>query len=135
MAYLTVEGALAGPRHEIDLKRRAQYEPGKNVTASSGCLGCHRVGENGNAGPGPNLTDIGDRLPARRSRRPWSTRPRRCRRTPRLQQREPQQFNELVEYLGSLKSGSAMTPAPARSGTLSEPQVQAMFDRIARSTT
>src|ERR671932_40976 len=62
MAYLTIEGALAGPPTQIDLPTSAQYESGKNVMASSGCLGCHRVGENGNAGPGPELTEIGKRL-------------------------------------------------------------------------
>src|SRR5919107_2088192 len=56
MAYLTVEGALAGPPTQIDLQTATQYESGKNVVASSGCLGCHRIGENGNAGPGPKLT-------------------------------------------------------------------------------
>src|SRR3954470_11512591 len=43
MAYLTIEGALAGPPTQIDLKTTAQYERGKNVAASSGCLGCHRL--------------------------------------------------------------------------------------------
>src|SRR5215210_7865482 len=59
MFYLTLEGALAGPPTQIDLKTTAQYERGKNVAAASGCLGCHRVGENGNAGLGPDLTDVG----------------------------------------------------------------------------
>src|SRR4051794_8606221 len=54
MAYLTLEGALAGPPSQIDLAVAApQYNAGKNVASSSGCLGCHRIGENGNAGPGP----------------------------------------------------------------------------------
>src|SRR3954465_7212444 len=63
MAYLTVEGALAGAPTQIDLKTTAQYESGKNVRASSGCLGCHRVGENGNCGPGPILTHIAGHPP------------------------------------------------------------------------
>src|ERR687893_445503 len=54
---------LAGAPTEIDLKVAPQYEQGKQVAASSGCLGCHKFGENGNAGPGPALTDIGERLP------------------------------------------------------------------------
>src|SRR3954468_10263703 len=53
MAYLTIEGALAGAPTTIDLKTAPQYENGKEVMAASGCLGCHRVGENGNTGPGP----------------------------------------------------------------------------------
>src|ERR671937_859912 len=50
MAYLTLLGALAGSPTKIDLKVAARYEKGKNVAASSGCLGCHKIGENGNAG-------------------------------------------------------------------------------------
>ncbi len=62
MAYLTILGAIAGSPTEIDMKVAPQYEAGKNVVASSGCLGCHKIGENGNPGPGPPLTKIGARL-------------------------------------------------------------------------
>jgi quinol-cytochrome oxidoreductase complex cytochrome b subunit len=62
MAYLTYLGAAAGSPNEVDLKVAAQYEPGKLVVAQSGCLACHKIGENGNDGPGPELTDIGDKL-------------------------------------------------------------------------
>src|SRR3954471_5903319 len=103
MAYLTVEGALAGPPTQIDLKTTAQYESGKNVMASSGCLGCHRVGENGNSGPGPNLTHIAGHLPRQAIERtlvnPTAPMPSYS----RLQQRQPKEFKELVDYLGSLK--------------------------------
>src|SRR3954464_10467408 len=61
MTYLTVLGALAGAPTEIDLATSPQYEQGKEITASAGCLGCHKIGENGNT-LGPNLTEIGDRL-------------------------------------------------------------------------
>src|SRR3954470_15616514 len=63
MAYLTYMGASAGSPNEIDYKVAPQYTAGKLVMAQSGCLACHKVGENGNGGPGPNLTDIGDKLP------------------------------------------------------------------------
>jgi menaquinol-cytochrome c reductase cytochrome b/c subunit len=103
MAYLTVEGALAGPPSQIELKTSAQFDPGKLVVAQSGCLGCHRIGDNGNAGPGPELTEIGKRLPrqaiARTLVNPTAPMPSYS----RLQQRNPKQFNELVEYLGSLR--------------------------------
>src|SRR6059058_5821223 len=59
MAYLTIEGALAGAPTTIDLKTAPQYEKGKEVAAATGCLGCHRIGDNGNAGPGPELTHVG----------------------------------------------------------------------------
>jgi menaquinol-cytochrome c reductase cytochrome b/c subunit len=62
MGYLTYLGAAAGSPNEIDLQVAAQYEPGKLVVAQSGCLACHKIGENGNDGPGPELTDIGDKL-------------------------------------------------------------------------
>ncbi|MGH2864847.1 MAG: c-type cytochrome [Solirubrobacteraceae bacterium] len=39
-----------------------EYEAGSNVTAQSGCLACHRIGDSGNQGPGPNLTNIGSVL-------------------------------------------------------------------------
>ena len=62
MGYLTYLGASAGSPNEIDMKVAAQYEPGKLVVAQSGCLACHKIGENGNDGPGPELTEIGDKL-------------------------------------------------------------------------
>ena len=62
MAYLTYLGAAAGSPNEIDIKVAKQYEAGKLVAAQSGCLACHKIGENGNDGSGPELTDIGDKL-------------------------------------------------------------------------
>ena len=64
MAYLTWLGASAGSPNEIDMKVPARYEAGKLVAAQSGCLACHKIGENGNDGPGPELTDIGNKLAA-----------------------------------------------------------------------
>jgi menaquinol-cytochrome c reductase cytochrome b/c subunit len=63
MAYLTYLGAAAGSPNEIEYQVAAKYEAGKLAVAQSGCLACHKIGENGNGGPGPNLTDIGDKLP------------------------------------------------------------------------
>jgi cytochrome c2 len=63
MAYLTYLGAAAGSPNEIDLKVAPQYEKGKLVAAQSGCLACHKIGENGNDGPGPHLTNVADKLP------------------------------------------------------------------------
>ena len=61
MAYLTYLGASAGSPNEIDMTVRAELEPGKMVVAPSGCLACHKIGENGGT-LGPDLTDIGDAL-------------------------------------------------------------------------
>jgi mono/diheme cytochrome c family protein len=63
MGYLTYIGAAAGSPNEIEYKVAKQYEPGKLAVAQSGCLACHKIGENGNSGPGPNLTNIGETLP------------------------------------------------------------------------
>jgi menaquinol-cytochrome c reductase cytochrome b/c subunit len=102
MAYLTVLGALAGPPSEIDLATEPQFQEGRAVAASSGCLGCHKIGENGNT-LGPNLTYIGDRLGrdaiARTLINPTSPMPPYV----ALQQENPDQFAELIRYLSSLR--------------------------------
>jgi hypothetical protein len=102
MAYLTVLGALAGAPTEIDLATSPQYEEGKEITASAGCLGCHKIGENGNT-LGPNLTEIGDRLGkdaiARTLINPTSPMPS----FQALREEQPEQFDKLVEYVASLK--------------------------------
>ena len=75
MAYLTINGAEAGsvyslnikPPHSVVLagpKALKEFEAGKRAIAQSGCEACHKIGENGNPGPGPELTHIGARIPA-----------------------------------------------------------------------
>jgi menaquinol-cytochrome c reductase cytochrome b/c subunit len=102
MTYLTVLGALAGAPTEIELKTSARFERGKQVVASSGCLGCHKIGENGNT-LGPNLTHIGETLGrdaiARTLINPTTPMPS----YQSLQQEEPRQFTQLIQYLASLK--------------------------------
>jgi hypothetical protein len=39
-----------------------EFKAGRLVAAQSGCLACHRIGEDGNRGPGQNLTRVGSRL-------------------------------------------------------------------------
>lgn len=74
MAYLTYQGAHTGAPTAIEMSTPqnvkeagptilAEYEEGRKVVAQSGCLACHKIGDNGNAGPGPNLTNIASRLP------------------------------------------------------------------------
>jgi menaquinol-cytochrome c reductase cytochrome b/c subunit len=63
MAYLTYLGANSGSPNSIDMPVAKNLEAGKLVVAQSGCLACHKIGENGNDGPGPHLTDIGNKLP------------------------------------------------------------------------
>jgi menaquinol-cytochrome c reductase cytochrome b/c subunit len=111
MAYLTYLGAVAGSPTEIamkapsDLKGAAlqKYEAGKLVTAQSGCLACHKIGENGNSGPGPNLTKVGERLPreaiARTLVNPTAPMPSFS----GLQQDNPEKFDNLVDFLSQLR--------------------------------
>jgi menaquinol-cytochrome c reductase cytochrome b/c subunit len=74
MALLTYQGANAGSPTAIEMptptavkqaggNELAEYEAGRKVVAQSGCLACHKIGDNGNSGPGPELTHIGSRLP------------------------------------------------------------------------
>ena len=101
MAYLTVLGALAGSPTEIAMKAPGQ-EAGKRDVASAGCLGCHKIGENGNE-IGPELTTIGARLPrqaiARTLVNPTSPMPSYR----KLQQQDPEKFQQMVDFLSSLK--------------------------------
>jgi ubiquinol-cytochrome c reductase cytochrome b subunit/menaquinol-cytochrome c reductase cytochrome b/c subunit len=116
MGYLTYLGAAAGTPTEIDMETpaaitaqgprvAAEFEKGKQVVAQSGCLACHKVGENGNDGPGPELTDIGARLPAQAISRtlvnPTAPMPSFA----SLQEQSPDKFNAMVAFLGELKGG------------------------------
>jgi menaquinol-cytochrome c reductase cytochrome b/c subunit len=63
MGYLTYLGAAAGSPNSIEYEVAPEYEAGKLVVAQSGCLACHKIGHNGNDGPGPDLTDVATKLP------------------------------------------------------------------------
>jgi menaquinol-cytochrome c reductase cytochrome b/c subunit len=63
MAYLTYLGAVGGAPTEVEMNVSSKYEAGKEITAASGCLACHKLGENGNHGPGPDLTHIASKIP------------------------------------------------------------------------
>ena len=106
MAYLTILGAIAGPPSEIEIEVATKYEEGKAVTAASGCLGCHKIGENGNT-LGPNLTEIGDRLGkdaiARTLVNPTAPMPSYA----QLQESHPEQFDQMVDFVSSLKEDMA----------------------------
>jgi cbb3-type cytochrome c oxidase subunit III len=41
---------------------QVEYAAGKTLVAEAGCLACHKIGENGNPGPGENLTRVGSVL-------------------------------------------------------------------------
>ena len=108
IAFLTYQGANAGPPTQIDMKppsdlhgaSLAQYNAGKLVAAQSGCLACHKLGDNGNDGPGPPLTDVGSRVPkqaiARTLINPTSP-------MPSFKDLPPAKFNALVAFLSQLQ--------------------------------
>ncbi len=111
MAFLTYEGAIAGSPNQIDMETPASviangdeaersFEAGKQVVAQSGCLACHKIGENGNTGPGPDLTDIGARLPRQAIARTLvnPTAP-----MPPYNELPAEKRNNLVEFLAQLK--------------------------------
>lgn len=100
MTYLTLLGAFAGSPIQIDMKVPPQYTYGKQVAANAGCIGCHKIGENGNDGPGPNLTKIGSRLPKQAIERTLNnpTAP-----MPSFKDMPVEQKAALVDFLGQLR--------------------------------
>ncbi|MGI8427833.1 MAG: c-type cytochrome [Solirubrobacteraceae bacterium] len=111
IAYLTYAGAHAGSPNSVDMKPPAgltaaqitTFNAGKVVLGDSGCLACHVLGENGNAGPGPPLTHIGAKLRpgaiAATLRNPTTPMPP----FNRLAQQSPQKFQNLVNFLAELQ--------------------------------
>jgi quinol-cytochrome oxidoreductase complex cytochrome b subunit len=99
MAYLTYSGAVAGSPTEIDMKVAPRYEAGKEVVAGSGCLACHKLGENGNNGPGPELTHIAQRIPRAAILRSVEIGPGIM---PSFRDLPPKKLNELADFLSSL---------------------------------
>jgi ubiquinol-cytochrome c reductase cytochrome b subunit/menaquinol-cytochrome c reductase cytochrome b/c subunit len=111
MAFLTYEGANAGsptviemptPQHVVQAGGTTlqQFEAGRLVVAQSGCLACHKIGDNGNAGPGPSLTNIGGRLPRQAIARTLvnPTAP-----MPSFKNLPPKKFEAVVNFLSQLK--------------------------------
>ncbi|HUA11423.1 MAG TPA: c-type cytochrome [Solirubrobacteraceae bacterium] len=111
MAYLTYEGATTGSPTVIEMAtpksvieaggtELAEFEAGKKAVAQSGCLACHKIGDNGNPGPGPNLTNIGERIPrlaiARTLVNPTAP-------MPSFKNLPPQKFTAIISFLSQLK--------------------------------
>jgi quinol---cytochrome c reductase cytochrome c subunit, bacillus type len=108
MAYLTYAGAVAGSPNEVDMKapssasaqEKQVFEAGKLVVGQSGCLACHKIGENGNDGPGPQLTHVASKVPmqaiASTLRNPTAP-------MPSFKNLPPDKFKVLVGFLGQLK--------------------------------
>jgi menaquinol-cytochrome c reductase cytochrome b/c subunit len=111
IAYLTYSGAHTGAPTAIEMatpaavkeaggKLLAEYEEGRKVVAQSGCLACHKLGDNGNAGPGPDLTHIADRIPRQAIARTLvnPTAP-----MPSFKNLPPKKFEAIVNFLSQLK--------------------------------
>jgi mono/diheme cytochrome c family protein len=103
MGYLTFMGAEAGSPNSIDMVVPANLEKGKLVAAQSGCLACHKIGENGNDGPGPHLSNIGNVLEKGAIRRTLEnpTAP-----MPSFRGLPEDKKSALVDFLASLKEGN-----------------------------
>ncbi len=99
MAYLTYLGAKTGSPTEIDMKVSKRYEPGAHVVGQSGCLACHELGENGNNGPGPELTHIAQKIPRAAIVRSVQIGPGVM---PSYRDLPPKKLNQLADFLSSL---------------------------------
>lgn len=111
MALLTYEGANAGTPTALTIATPAsvtqqgpaavkEFEQGRLAIAASGCEACHKIGENGNDGPGPELTHIASRLPGQGIARTLvnPTAP-----MPSFKNLPPQKFTAIVYFLSQLK--------------------------------
>jgi menaquinol-cytochrome c reductase cytochrome b/c subunit len=106
IGYLTYLGAAAGSPNSIDVEVAPQYNAGKLVAAQSGCLACHKIGHNGNDGPGPQLTNIADKLPKAALRRTLEnpTAP-----MPSYRSMPEKKKQDLVEFLSQLRGNYVQT--------------------------
>jgi ubiquinol-cytochrome c reductase cytochrome b subunit/menaquinol-cytochrome c reductase cytochrome b/c subunit len=108
MAYLTYSGAHTGSPNSVDMKppsnltaaQLATWKSGADVVGESGCLACHVIGENGNNGPGPVLTNIAATVPAQQIA---STLRNPTPPMPSFKNLPPQKFNNLVYFLSTLQ--------------------------------
>jgi ubiquinol-cytochrome c reductase cytochrome b subunit/menaquinol-cytochrome c reductase cytochrome b/c subunit len=111
MAYLTVRGDNAGTPFALEVATPAavvhngqpavaRWNEGRLVIAQSGCEACHTIGNNGNGGPGPDLTHVGSRLAqleiARTLVNPTAP-------MPSFKNLPPKKFQAVVTFLEDLK--------------------------------
>jgi ubiquinol-cytochrome c reductase cytochrome b subunit/menaquinol-cytochrome c reductase cytochrome b/c subunit len=108
MAYLTYTGANTLSPNSVNLKppssltpqEKATFAAGELVVGQSGCLACHKIGDNGNDGPGPNLSHIGKILEpgaiASTLRNPTAP-------MPSFKNLPPQKFQNVVNFLSLLQ--------------------------------
>ena len=74
------------------------------MVAQSGCLACHKIGENGNDGPGPELTEDRRRgCPQQAIARTLRQPDRADAVVPEPAGQRPEKFNAIVAFLSQLK--------------------------------
>jgi menaquinol-cytochrome c reductase cytochrome b/c subunit len=113
MFFLSYLGAEAGAPSQVEIgpppaiaeaggATMLKWDTGRKLVAQSSCGGCHKIGENGNDGPGPPLTEIGDRLKEGAIRETLinPTRP-----MPSFAQLGAENIDKMAFFLASLKSG------------------------------
>ena len=111
MAILTFKGANAGAPTVQTIAAPAtikvegaaalsEFYAGRSAVASTGCEACHTIGDDGNPGPGPNLTHIGSRIPLEGIERTLvnPTAP-----MPSFKDLPPKQFTAIATFLSDLK--------------------------------
>ena len=100
LAPNTVEIA---PPHGLSGAGRSTFVAGEVVAGESGCLACHVIDGDGNAGPGPPLTRVGDRMTPKRIaaelRNPKAPMPS----FESLASQDRRGFDELVDFLSQLR--------------------------------
>jgi ubiquinol-cytochrome c reductase cytochrome b subunit/menaquinol-cytochrome c reductase cytochrome b/c subunit len=111
MAFLTYSGANTGSPNSVNMpppsgltaSQKATFTAGEVVVGESGCLACHVIGDNGNNGPGPPLTHVGEILRpgaiASTLRNPTAPMPS----FKGLATQSPKKFQNLVEFLSMLQ--------------------------------
>jgi menaquinol-cytochrome c reductase cytochrome b/c subunit len=111
IAFLTYSGASTGSPNQVTLSppagltasQKATFTAGEVVVGESGCLGCHVIGDNGNNGPGPPLTHVGELVRpgaiAATLRNPTAPMPS----FKNLATQSPKKFEELVSFLSMLQ--------------------------------
>lgn len=98
---------IGGPPAAITVPGEPGHRAGRRVLARSGCLACHRIGTDGNDGPGPDLARVGARLDPPALERALEAGPGIMPSYESLERERPRDFRELIGFLSSLGTGSS----------------------------
>jgi quinol-cytochrome oxidoreductase complex cytochrome b subunit len=98
MAFLTYEGANTGSPSAIEQAAAPSVKAGKEIVAQSGCLACHKIGDNGGT-LGPNLSHIASRIPRNAILRSLKAGPGIM---PAFNTLPPYKLHQIADYLATL---------------------------------